>query len=299
MYKNLNMDCLGISGGQSELIELALSHRFKGMDLDMVEFAGQVDTHGLDHARRLIASARIQIGTFRLPVVWGQWQADDQQYKAGMEALPRIAELAAGLGCSRCLTRVDPASDERPYHENFEFHRKRIGDIAEVLAPHGIRLGLEFEATPSVRAGRAFQFIHSLDALIQLAKMAVADNVGVSVDLWQLHVCGGSLDQIKQLKAEQIIAVFLADIAADVNLEEVDTTAQLLPGETGVIDSVSALIMLAELGYDGPVTPRASIESLGGISRDAKGKLAAERLDELWQKAGLNARGKLAAAAGS
>jgi hypothetical protein len=36
MYKNLNTAALGITGRQSELIELALTYGFRGLDLDMV-----------------------------------------------------------------------------------------------------------------------------------------------------------------------------------------------------------------------------------------------------------------------
>ena len=106
MYKNLNIEAIGVSGRQSEIIELALSFRFKGMDLDMVDFAKQVDLHGLDHARRLIDSAQIRIGSFRLPIVWDEWHEDDPKFKEGMESLGRYAELAEALGCERCLTSV-------------------------------------------------------------------------------------------------------------------------------------------------------------------------------------------------
>ena len=41
MFKNLSPETLGISGQQNEVIELALSFGFKGIDLNAVEFAAR------------------------------------------------------------------------------------------------------------------------------------------------------------------------------------------------------------------------------------------------------------------
>ena len=57
MYKNLCSEALGVSGRQSELIELALTYGFKGIDLDLVSFAKQVELRGLEHAGRFLESA--------------------------------------------------------------------------------------------------------------------------------------------------------------------------------------------------------------------------------------------------
>jgi chitinase len=37
MYKNLNATVLGVSGRQSELIELAMTYGFRGLDIDIVD----------------------------------------------------------------------------------------------------------------------------------------------------------------------------------------------------------------------------------------------------------------------
>ena len=64
MYRNLNCEALGVSGRQSEIIELSLTYRFGGMDLNMAEFRRQVEVHSLEHARRFLDSAKIKIGGF-------------------------------------------------------------------------------------------------------------------------------------------------------------------------------------------------------------------------------------------
>ncbi|MFV2069733.1 MAG: sugar phosphate isomerase/epimerase family protein [Pirellulales bacterium] len=281
MFRNLSADGLGISGQQSELIELALSYGFQAIDLDMSEFMEEVEIYGLPHARRMLDSARIRVGQFQLPIQWDEWEEDEAKFKRELERLAKIAEIAVSLGCAHCLTTVRPASDERPYHENFEFHRRRLGEIAEVLQPHGIGLGVGFQAPAALRQGRAFQFIHTFDALVQLIKSAVAENVGAIVDTWQLHVGGGKLDEVRSLTGSQIAAVVLSDIAVDVDLETVDESARLVPGDTGVIDNGAALAVAGDLGFDGPITVRASRRSFPDTKRDRVARLVRDRLDAI------------------
>src|SRR4051812_4869169 len=119
MFRNLSAPALGFSGRQSELIELALSFGFKGLDIDLADFKQTVKTYSLQHARRLIDSAKLKLGTFRLPIVWDE---DDDRYKASLATLHDWAKLAAEVGFTRVVTTVAPANDLRPYHENFEFH---------------------------------------------------------------------------------------------------------------------------------------------------------------------------------
>lgn len=120
MFKNLNPSALGVSGHQSEIIELALTYGFAGMDLNVAEFATRVRLKGMPYARRLIDSAKIRIGTFSLPL---EWDTDDESFQKDLKKLPEYADCAAQLGCTRCTAVLAPAGDTRPYHENFEFHR--------------------------------------------------------------------------------------------------------------------------------------------------------------------------------
>ena len=79
MFKNLNPSALGLSGHQSEVIELALTYGFGGMDLNMVEFATRVKLRGMPYARRLIDSAKLRLGTFALPF---GLESDDETFAA-------------------------------------------------------------------------------------------------------------------------------------------------------------------------------------------------------------------------
>jgi sugar phosphate isomerase/epimerase len=293
MYRNLSPIALGITGRQSEIIELSLSYGFKGIDIDLVDFQQTVKTYGLPHARRLLDSARLKLSAFRLPLVWDE---SDEVYKAGLPATEELAKLAAEIGVAAAITRIAPANDLRPYHENFEFHRRRLAELAELLGQHRLRLGLEVSASAELRKDRAFQFIHSFDALATMLGMIRTTNIGAVVDLFALHASGGSLDEVRKLGAGKIVSVLMSDAPADKAPADCGEADRLLPGENGAIDATAALTMLAEIGYEGPLTPAASAHSTKGQKRDLIVKTAGERLAQAWAAAGLGASGKLAPA---
>lgn len=294
MFKNLDPSALGVTGHQSEILELALTYGFRGIDLNMTEFAGRVKLHGMAYGRRSLDSAKICIGTFPLPI---EWDTDDEAFRASLENLKEYSQLAAELGCTRCICTLAPAGDKRPYHENFELHKRRFADICQAMEPAGVRLAVGFRAAEGLRRGQAFQFIHSLDALLLLLNMVGAPNLGLLVDVWELAVATGSVEAIGHLSARQVVAVQLADLPPDVPPAEITDQHRLVPSVEGKIDCVSVLATLAGLGYDGPITIKADRSAFESTRRDRIVKQAAESLDKLCKAAGLTPNGKPAPAA--
>lgn len=291
MFKNLNPEALGISSRDSEIIELVLSNGFKGLDLNLAEFAEQVQSQGFAKAARLITSARLKIGSFALPVAL---EDDAAQHQKNLERLGALAEIAAQIGCSRATTMIEPGSDARPYHENFQFYQRRLAEAGEVLSKHKIRLGVGFLAPLACRRDKAFTFMQTADEMVLLLRSVGHDNVGLALDSWHWHLGGGKVDTLRALPAGSVVTVALSDAQADETSQSVEPAARRLPGEGGAIDNASLLTALAELGYDGPVTPLVGESHLASASRAQVVKQAAAALDAVWKAAGLNAAGKLA-----
>ena len=284
MFKNLNLAALGISGRQSEVIELTLSHGFKGLDLDLVEFGHQVQASGLPHARRLIDSSRLQIGSVRLSL---DWDCDTAAFDAQLEKLAGEIQLAQQIGCTRAITDIDPASDNKPYHENFELHRRRYGKLAEMLGRQGLKLGLGFLGSAraaerpdlSVHPNRRRVFAAAqIDQLPQRRRGARP-----------VALASGRRNHRSDplLSAGKIVTVGLADADPDTTAENADRAIRRLPGTTGVIDAAEVLSLLAAGKYDGPVTALPSPAVFDGQSRERIVKQTAEALDNVWKAAGL------------
>ncbi len=289
MFKNLNPGALGVTGHQSEIIELALSFGFTGIDFNIVEFAVQSRLKGVPYARRLFDSAAVKmgltLGTFPFPF---DWECDDDTFAKEMKKLPEYAQAAAAAGCLRCVATLAPASDTRPYHENFEFHKRRFHEICSVFEPAGVRLGVGFQAAEYLRKNHAYQFIHELDALTLLVNMVAAPNIGLLLDIWDVVVSGGSLDAVQKLPPQQIVAVQVADLVAAGHDGDIDDKSRLLPGaEGGRIDIPTLLVYLKSAGYDGPVTPKPSRGIFQSRRRDLMVKQTGEAMDRVWKAAGL------------
>jgi sugar phosphate isomerase/epimerase len=204
-----------------------------------------------------------------------------------MKMLPEYAQCAAELGCTRATAIVAPAGDERPYHENFEFHRRRFQELCEVLNASGIRLAVGFLAAECHRRDKAFQFIHDIEALVMLINMVGASNLGLLLDIWEVVASGGSMENVAKLSADQIVAVQVADMPADVALGDMDEKCRLLPGgENGRIDVAQFLASLKELGYKGPVTVTPSRTAFQTRRRELVVKQAAESLKTVWPTTG-------------
>ena len=132
-----------------------------------------------------------------------------------------------------------------------------------------------------------------------LLNMTGVSNIGVVLDLWDLSVCGGSVDAVRGLPVEQIVGVQVAQLPEGTAPADATEEARLMPGDTGPIDLPACLKLLKEKGYKGPVTPAPNRNVLGKPRRDVLAKTAGEAMDALWQAAGLAPGHQVHAPAGS
>ena len=282
MYKNLNTAALGISGRQSELIELALTYGFKGLNLDMGEIVKRVRVRGIDSARRFLESANMCVGEFDLPI---NWEAEETAFRSSLVELKEIAEIASALGGSNCAATVKPISESLPYHENFELHRARFAEIGDILAAHNIKLGLTFLAAAYHRDGDSSPFIHQAETLLTLIKTIGNSNVGLVLDTWNWTVGGGAMDQLSDMPCEQIVSVRLADIRTDADLATIRDEDRCLPGDGGLVDCVAIVRHLIEHNYEGPCSIQPHPARFTGMTRDAIVQKASVRFDTIRKSA--------------
>jgi sugar phosphate isomerase/epimerase len=283
MFRNLSIYGLPLSGRPSELIELALSFGFEALDLDILDFQRQAEAFGADHARRLMVSARLKAGSFRLPV---NLAADEATFAADMKQLPARLDVAQAAEASRAVTTVESASDEHGFKDFFELYRTRLDTVGEQLASRGIQLGLAIRPETEARAGKAHQFITTFEELLGLVTTAHS-HVGAVVDAWALHVTGEPLDVIAKVPAGRIVEVRVSDAPRELPGRDLTVEQRLMPGETGVIDATAVVKAAQAAGFTGPVTPWANRATLAGRGREKTVRLAGDRMESLWRSAGL------------
>jgi sugar phosphate isomerase/epimerase len=278
MYKNLSPDALGIIGRQGEMLEITLTHRFQGLDIDITDVVKRAKAASVEAACRYLVSAKVKIGSFELPV---RWDADEARFKSDLAQLPAVLEVAKALGAARCHTPIRPTSDEHPMHENFQFHVDRLRKLADVLAPAGLRLGLQLQSTPADRKDGGFEFIHQVDPLLLLVSTIGKRNVGVLFDTWTWTIGGGDANKLRTLRGDQIVSVRLSDIPAGVQLAAIQPQQRIIPAEGGQIDCASYLGVLEEIGYDGPVSIAQHASLMKGQTRESIVSKASGLLDAM------------------
>lgn len=283
MFRNLSTVGLPLSGRPSELIELALSFGFDAMDIDILDFQQQAEAFGVEHARRLMVSARLKCGVFHLPI---SLVAEESDFRADLAELPARLAFAKATEATRAVVTVAPASDEHSFKDLFELYRKRLDTLGGLLEKEGIVLGLALAPEVEARAGKAHPFIHTYEGLIGLVNSS-HPSVGVVVDSWALLLGGESVTVVGQVPAGRIVEVRLSDAPRDVAPAELGHTQRLMPGETRVIPAAELLAEAEKAGFDGPVTPWADRSTLTGRGREKIVRLAGDRMEAVWKEAGL------------
>jgi len=280
MFRNLSPGAIGIRGlSLAESIALAKKSGFAGIDFSIREAAALADEHGIDYVRNLFGRAGILPGQWGLPVAWNrdQWEKD-------LEQLPALAALGRDLGCTRTCTWCACHSNEREYAENFSWHVERLRPIAEVLKEHDCRLGIEFIGPKTSRARGKYEFIYTLEGMMELAEAIGTGNVGLLLDAWHLYTSGGSVDDLDKITAKDVVAVHVNDAPAGVDRDEQIDNIRRLPMETGVIDLPGFMRKLEEMGYDGPITPEPFSQCVNAIEDPLEAaQLVAEYMDKMWR----------------
>lgn len=286
MYKILNSQGLGVSGRQNELIELALTHKFNGVEVDMEDLVGRHDTLGKEFACQFLQSANIDVGTFELPIDMG---VSDEDFAAYEQKLATIADLAETLGAKRCYVAIKPASDLFAFQENFEKHRARLFELAANFEKHSVRIGLALCAAKAQSASGEFKFIQTAEELLTLVKTVGHDNVGICLDSWEWVVGGGAMDQLEDVKHESITEFRMADLSDQGNPSAIKQSDRAMPGDGANSVSQKMINFLLEAGFEGPFSVASDMGMFAGAPRDGVVASLSRRLDQLVAREDLHA----------
>jgi sugar phosphate isomerase/epimerase len=263
MYICLNRGTTGGGLALPEFVKLSAEAGFHGADVDL-SYALQTGPAAL---RDLYGSYAQRFGGWGAP----DWRADAGKAEQGLEQLRKLAPIARELNMDSCATWLMPSSD-LPFMENWRFHVERLKPVAQVLAGHGLRLGLEFVAPYHLRRKFKHEFIFTAGQMLELAD-AIGPNVGLLVDVFHLHCAGDTFAHLEQIPSGRIVLAHLND-APRLPLSQVEDGNRLLPGD-GAIDVPAFLRSLKKTGYDGPV-------SLEVFSEDLRALPAPEAAARAW-----------------
>lgn len=281
MFRNLNCGAIGVPANFEQAIAYAKLGEFEGIDVPLGEVMPLITQHGADHVRAIFADNGLQMGGIGFPV---RWMGSEDDWNADLLNLPKYCEAASQIGATRAATWVPSWNDERDWDENYAFHIARLTPVAEIMAQYGVRMGLEFLGPKTLRDGKKFEFIYTMEQMLELCSK-LGPNAGLLLDAWHWYTSGGTLAQLAKLTNENVVYVHINDAPPDVPLDQQIDSVRALPGETGVINLTGFLQVLRDIGYDGPVTPEPFSARLNAMEDKSEAvKLAGKMLKQVFEE---------------
>lgn len=287
MYISLPPWAVARNVGWPEQARLAARVGYGGIDWAF----GSAKQAGVDATQALLAELKIRPTITNLPMQ-AALGGEDAAFTSRLPQLGQDAAFASAIGC-RSFQLVLPAAAPSGQSKDARWKvvRGRLGAIAEVIATHDMRLGLEFLG-PLVfrtRPGGGVPFVWTLPETVQLASES-GPNVGVTLDAWHWFHSGGTVADILGATASRIVHVHVSD-AREMPPEAVQDNMRLLPGE-GIIDLTGFFRALEKVGYQGGVAP----ETIGPripdtMAPEESARLALEATAAVMTKAGVRRPG--------
>ncbi len=243
----LSPGAIGVKAPPRDLVALALKHGFDAVE-PPGDFLGRLG--GAELAEFRAGMKGLAWGAAGFPV---DFRGDDEKFKTSLESLPAKASALQRAGVESVSTWLSPASNDMSREESFQRHAKRLRESAKVLRDHGLRLGLEYVGTPTLREGRKHPFIYNMRGTRELIAEIGTGNVGLVLDSWHWWISGDTEQDLAALTPRDVISVDLNDAPVGIPIEKQQDGRRELPAATGVIPVSKFLHALQRIGYTGPV----------------------------------------------
>lgn len=279
---NLMPGMIGVGANQLEAIELASKHGFESVEAMSGYLAGLGDSEARELQARM-KEKKVVFGAAGLPV---DFRNEEEKFTEGMRSFEKQAKGLQRAGVTRMGTYIMPGHNKLTHLQNLKLHARRLREIAKVLDASGLKLGLEYVGTKTLRDRYKFEFVHTMPETRELIAEIGAGNVGFVLDSWHWWNAEETAEDILTLKAEQIVAVDLNDAPAGIPREKQIDGQRELPMATGVIPVKEFLTALQKLGYDGPVRAEPFNKPLNDLDNDAACAKTAEAMKKAFATLG-------------
>lgn len=250
MFSNLSAGALGLTLDHATAIDLAARHGFGGVDPDLEALRALGGADAVAEHAAAVHERGLEWGMGGLPIAL---DAPAAEFREQLMALPEALTLLRSAGVTRLGTWIRPMHEQLDHRQNWRLHLGRLSLVAEILADHGLRLGLEYIGPKTFWSTERFPFVHSLREMRELIAETGASNLGLILDSYHWYTAGETAEDLAGLTDADIISVDINDARADRERDEQMDLDRRLPYDTGVIDLPGFLGAVRAAGYTGPV----------------------------------------------
>lgn len=281
MLKGLTRAGLGNIGSLEQWIEAASRYNFQAIDPGAEELVNWAAAKDIEYVKNYLDQYNMRIGSISLSV---QWRESEEEFISGLPALAQQAAIASTLGCKSCGTYILPSTDHDPVRFMAQATR-RLRTIAQILAPYGISLALEFVGPHHLRTKWKHPFLWEMESTLEWIEAIHEPNVGLLLDSYHWYTNELDSAAILALRKEQIAHVHIND-ARDIAINKVLDNDRLYPGE-GVIDLPAFLQSVRQTGYDGVVSQEILSPEPPNATSDELLKRSEQAFHKVFRQAGL------------
>jgi len=278
-YKNLAPGHIGVKADQRQALEYAVKYGFEGIAPNPGEFENKSSAEIREWVQ-IMKEKGVRYGAAGLSV---EFRRDQDRFAKDLARLAKEAGILKQLGVTRMATWIPPGHNELTYLQNFQQHKKRLGEVAKVLQDNDIRLGLEFVGPRTSRQRYRFAFICTQLDMMELAEAIGTPNVGLLLDSWHWYTSHGTVEELLQLSNKDVVHVHVNDAPSGIPVDEQIDNRRKLPVATGVINLKGFINALLKIGYDGPVECEPFDQELRKMQQDAVLQKTIESLNRLWE----------------
>lgn len=260
----LNPGAIGVELSQRDMLAKAITYGFEAI----VPYQDQLATmrdQGLEDFLSEMKDNNITWGTANLPV---DFRGSAIKFRDDKERLQEAAYALNSAGATRMSTWIMPTHNELTYRQNFDRHTRRLKEVAQVLADHNIKLGLEYVGPKTLMSRDKYSFIRTMAEVRELMSAINEPNIGIQLDAFHWYCAGESKRDLLQLKPYEIVTVDLNDAKAGRTADEQLDWERELPTGSGLVNIKGFLSALVEIGYDGPVRAEPFNAELNKLEND-------------------------------
>jgi len=240
---------IGVKVDQKRAIELAHYFGFESVEAYARDLAALSEAE-LKDLRQEMEAKHVAWAMAGLPV---DFRRDEERFREGMKQLPDACSTLQRAGVTRLATWLSPMHESLTYLQNFKQTADRLREIAAVAEDHGLRFGLEYVGTKSLRMRQTFQFVHTMAETKELIAAIGKPNVGFVLDTWHWWTADETAADVQTLTNHDIVSCDLNDAPKGIPKEQQQDGSRELPAASGEIDVKSFLEALLKIGYDGPI----------------------------------------------
>ncbi len=261
---SLSCGAIGVKATPREAIELAQRFGFEAVD-PAPDFLGKLSEDALAELLAEMKAKKLVWASAGLPV---EFRNTDAAFQDSLQRLPDFARALERAGVNRVSTWLSPSHGSLTYMANFRRHAQRLREVANVLADHAIRLGLEYVGPKTSWSAGRFPFIHTMAEMKDLIAEMGCSNVGFLLDSWHWYTAQETPSDLLSLRNADIVCCHLNDAPQGIPVDQQLDNRRDLPAATGVIDLKAFLGTLVEIGYDGPIMAEPFRPDLRTLPRD-------------------------------